>query len=90
MLRRGKKTGRLGGHTMAGDAAKLPFADNAFHAATIAFGIRNIPDIDNFIREVCRVLQLGGRFVVLELVRPTNPLINLVYDNVKYFSHILE
>ena len=72
MLKRGKQRKTLREHCVAGDASVLPFARNAFAAATIAFGIRNIPDLNNFIGEVHRVLEQRGEFVILELVRPGN------------------
>ncbi len=53
-----------------GDAQRLPFADRAFDAATIAFGIRNVPDRVAALREMARVVRPGGRVGVLELVEP--------------------
>ena len=61
------------------DAACLPYKDNSFEAAIISFGIRNIPDLHYFLKEVRRVLTPSGRFVILELVRPKHPLIKLFY-----------
>jgi 2-methoxy-6-polyprenyl-1,4-benzoquinol methylase len=51
---------------VCGDAEKLPFDDNQFTAYTIAFGIRNVTNIDNALREAYRVLKPGGRFMCLE------------------------
>ena len=48
------------------DAAKLTFADGAFDAYAIAFGIRNVTDIPAALREAHRVLVRGGRFYCLE------------------------
>lgn len=48
------------------NAEELPFADNSFDAYTIAFGIRNVPQIDKALREAHRVLKRGGRFLCLE------------------------
>ena len=48
------------------NAERLPFADAAFDAATIAFGIRNVPDIAAALGEAFRVLKPGGRFLCLE------------------------
>jgi demethylmenaquinone methyltransferase/2-methoxy-6-polyprenyl-1,4-benzoquinol methylase len=67
------------GHPIAADACLIPFKDNTFSVATIAFGIRNIPDIDNFIKDVFRVLAPGGQLAILELVRPENNFIRIVY-----------
>jgi demethylmenaquinone methyltransferase/2-methoxy-6-polyprenyl-1,4-benzoquinol methylase len=53
-----------------GDAMRLPYADNTFRAATMAFGGRNVPDLTGSFREMTRVVQPGGRVVFLELNRP--------------------
>ena len=79
MLVKGKMTGWLKGGAVAADATTLPFRDNSFHLVTIAFGIRNIPDIDIFLNEVFRVLQPGGKFFILELTRPRNKIVSLFY-----------
>lgn len=57
-----------------GDVLRLPFEDAEFDAVTIGFGLRNLPDADAGIREMSRVLQPGGRLVVLEAVRPEGRL----------------
>jgi demethylmenaquinone methyltransferase / 2-methoxy-6-polyprenyl-1,4-benzoquinol methylase len=87
MLRRGIEKNALCGDSVAADASRIPFSDNTFHTATIAFGIRNIPDLDNFIREVHRVIIPGGQFVILELVRPANKIISSLYS--MYLGKIL-
>jgi demethylmenaquinone methyltransferase / 2-methoxy-6-polyprenyl-1,4-benzoquinol methylase len=53
-----------------GDATAMPFADNSFAAATIAFGLRNLPDHEAGLRELTRVVRPGGRVVCLEITRP--------------------
>lgn len=58
-----------------GDAQKLPFEANSFGCATVAYGIRNVAKPKLCIEEVFRVLQPGGTFGILELTRPSNPLI---------------
>jgi len=70
MLKAGKARGR---HVpmVAGDALALPFADESFDAATIAFGLRNVADVDAALRELARVTRPGGRLVVCEFSRPT-------------------
>jgi demethylmenaquinone methyltransferase/2-methoxy-6-polyprenyl-1,4-benzoquinol methylase len=53
-----------------GDAQLLPYADCEMDAATIAFGIRNVPDRPAALREMARVVRPGGRIAVLELGEP--------------------
>ena len=53
-----------------GDAQQLGFASCEFDAATIAFGIRNVPDRLAALREMARVVRPGGRIAVLELGEP--------------------
>jgi demethylmenaquinone methyltransferase / 2-methoxy-6-polyprenyl-1,4-benzoquinol methylase len=55
----------------AGDATRLPFADGAFAAVTISFGLRNVVDPDAALREMARVTRPGGRLVVCEFSHPT-------------------
>ena len=52
------------------DALALPFDDGAFDAATVAFGIRNVADLDAGLAEMARVVRPGGRVVVLEITTP--------------------
>jgi len=53
-----------------GDAQALPYRDGEFDAATIAFGIRNVPDRLLGLRELARVVRPGGRVAILELGEP--------------------
>lgn len=62
------------------DAQYLPFPDNYFDCATIAFGLRNVTDKDTALRSMFRVLKPGGRLLVLEFSKPTNSLLERVYD----------
>ncbi len=68
-------------------AEALPFPAAAFDAATIAFGLRNIPDHAQGLGEMFRVLKPGGRAVVLEFATPRRRLFRSVY--LWYFHHIL-
>jgi demethylmenaquinone methyltransferase/2-methoxy-6-polyprenyl-1,4-benzoquinol methylase len=68
-------------------AEALPFLDESFDAATIAFGLRNLPDRHRGLREMCRVLKPGGRAVVLEFTTPPNLVFRQVY--LWYFHHML-
>lgn len=56
---------------VAGDALRLPFADDTFNAVTGSFFIRNVADPDACLGEILRVLQPGGRLVICEVSRPT-------------------
>jgi demethylmenaquinone methyltransferase/2-methoxy-6-polyprenyl-1,4-benzoquinol methylase len=63
----------------AGDATRLPFADDTFDAVTISFGLRNIVDPDAGLREMLRVTKPGGRLVVCEFSSPTFSPFRTVY-----------
>jgi demethylmenaquinone methyltransferase/2-methoxy-6-polyprenyl-1,4-benzoquinol methylase len=64
---------------VAGDATKLPFADESFDAVTISFGLRNVVDHVEGLREMARVTRPGGRLVVCEFSTPTVPVFSTVY-----------
>lgn len=52
------------------DAQALPFEDERFDVATVAFGVRNFPERERNFAEVHRVLKPGGRYIILEFSRP--------------------
>jgi demethylmenaquinone methyltransferase/2-methoxy-6-polyprenyl-1,4-benzoquinol methylase len=62
------------------NAEALPFSDRSFDAATIAFGIRNVPRIEVALAEAYRVLKIGGRFLCLEFSTVTVPGLASLYD----------
>ncbi len=64
---------------VAGDATRLPFADDVFDAVTISFGLRNVVDHAAGLREMARVTRPGGRLVVCEFSTPTNKLFATAY-----------
>src|SRR3954452_15786421 len=57
-------------HFAVANAMELPFEDDTFDAATIGFGLRNLPDFEGGFREMARVIRPGGRVVCLELSLP--------------------
>jgi demethylmenaquinone methyltransferase/2-methoxy-6-polyprenyl-1,4-benzoquinol methylase len=79
MLMQGVRRKAIVNAAIGADAGQLPFKKETFAAATIAFGIRNLPDLDLFLDEVHRVLAPGGFFAILELTRPDNPIMMIVY-----------
>jgi demethylmenaquinone methyltransferase/2-methoxy-6-polyprenyl-1,4-benzoquinol methylase len=69
------------------DSENIPFGDNTFDAAIVAFGVRNFENLDLGLSEIRRVLKPGGKFIVLEISEPHNfPWKNLFK---LYFHHIL-
>ncbi|MGH8968864.1 MAG: demethylmenaquinone methyltransferase [Actinomycetes bacterium] len=79
MLRVGKRE-HPGLGFVAGDALRLPFADGSFDAVTVSFGLRNVADPDDALREMLRVTRLGGRLVVCEFSHPTWKPFRTVYS----------
>jgi demethylmenaquinone methyltransferase/2-methoxy-6-polyprenyl-1,4-benzoquinol methylase len=78
-------TGRLGNiEFVQADAQNLPFPDDSFDCVTIAFGLRNVTDIDMALRSMLRVLKPGGRLLVLEFSKPSSSLLSKVYDTYSF------
>tara|TARA_B100000945_G_scaffold317947_1_gene321744 strand:+ start:579 stop:1283 length:705 start_codon:yes stop_codon:yes gene_type:complete len=73
-------------HWYKASAEKLPFRDNSFDFYTISYGIRNVTDIKQSLKEAFRVLKPGGRFMCLEFSKIDNEIINLFY---KKYSKII-
>jgi demethylmenaquinone methyltransferase/2-methoxy-6-polyprenyl-1,4-benzoquinol methylase len=70
---------------VSGDLLSLPFADGSFDAATVGFGVRNVPELDRALAELRRVLRVGGRLAILEITRPRGllaPFYRLWFDGV--------
>jgi demethylmenaquinone methyltransferase / 2-methoxy-6-polyprenyl-1,4-benzoquinol methylase len=70
-----------------GDALQLPFADQSFEAATIAFGLRNLASVEAGFQELFRVLKPGGSVAVLEFSRPRMPVLRSLFNI--YFKKLL-
>jgi demethylmenaquinone methyltransferase/2-methoxy-6-polyprenyl-1,4-benzoquinol methylase len=64
---------------LQGDALRMPFQDGTFDRAMVAFGIRNMADIDQFLSEVNRVLRPGGRLAVVEMSVPRLPVVKELF-----------
>jgi demethylmenaquinone methyltransferase/2-methoxy-6-polyprenyl-1,4-benzoquinol methylase len=76
--------GRISGISwVVGNAEALPFPERSFDAYTIAFGLRNVTDIDAALREARRVLKPGGRFFCLEFSQVAIAPLQKLYD---YYS----
>ena len=84
MLRRGRH--KLGGRRsrqvvpVCADGLRLPFADAAFDAAMIGFGVRNLADLDAGLVEIGRVLAPSGALLILEFSRPENGVVRGFFD----------
>lgn len=79
MIARGIANSNIKGGAVIADACMLPFREESFDAMTIAFGVRNIPDIERFIAEARRVLKAGGLLEILELTRPGTAIMGFLY-----------
>jgi len=72
---------------VCGDSLHLPFPDASFQGAMVAFGVRNLSDLSQGLRELARVLEPGRRLVVLEFTEPPNRLLRHLY--LFYFRRVL-
>jgi demethylmenaquinone methyltransferase/2-methoxy-6-polyprenyl-1,4-benzoquinol methylase len=63
-----------------GNAEALPLPDRTFDAVTIAFGIRNVPRLQQALAEIYRVLRIGGHFLCLEFSAVDVPGLDALYD----------
>jgi len=72
---------------VAGDALRLPLADESVDAAAIAFGIRNVADRAGGVREMMRVVRPGGTVIVLEFSLPRGRILGALYRF--YFTRVL-
>jgi demethylmenaquinone methyltransferase / 2-methoxy-6-polyprenyl-1,4-benzoquinol methylase len=72
---------------MVADALDLPLGDSTAAGCIVAFGVRNLADLDAGLREVRRVLRPGSRFVILEFTTPPSRAVRAMYH--LYFHRIL-
>ncbi|MCF6242066.1 MAG: ubiquinone/menaquinone biosynthesis methyltransferase, partial [Bacteroidales bacterium] len=69
------------------DSENLPFDDEQFDAAMVAFGVRNFENLQKGLKEIHRVLKSNKPFVVLEFSKPKVFPVKQIYNF--YFSNIL-
>jgi len=77
--------GRLG--FVEADAERLPFGDSLFQIVCVGFGLRNVADTDQGLREMTRVCQPGGQVAVLEFSQPEWQPFRSLYG--WYFRNVL-
>jgi demethylmenaquinone methyltransferase/2-methoxy-6-polyprenyl-1,4-benzoquinol methylase len=63
-----------------GDALELPYDDHSFDAVTVGFGVRNLADLERGVAELARVLNPGGRLVILEITQPRRPPLSIFFS----------
>ena len=65
---------------VCGDGEEIPAPENTFWGCTVAFGVRNLSRTQQGLGEMHRVLKPGGKLLILEFSRPTNPIIKPIYN----------
>lgn len=70
-----------------GNAMELPYEENSFDYVTIGFGLRNVPDYLQVLKEMNRVLKPGGMAVCLETSQPTMPIFRQGFY--VYFKYVM-
>jgi demethylmenaquinone methyltransferase/2-methoxy-6-polyprenyl-1,4-benzoquinol methylase len=88
MLRQGMS--KIDGSPIApvcGDALQLPLPSERFDGVMVAFGVRNLANIDAGLREILRLLSPGARLVILDFAMPARPLLRKLYR--AYFTRVL-
>lgn len=83
-VRRAKDAGEHDVGFACGDAERLPVGDSRADAVTIAFGIRNVTNIEAALAEARRVLKPGGRFLCLEFSRVETPGLDALYERYSF------
>ena len=77
-VRRSQRSGLEVGF-VAGDALRLPFANHAFDALAVSYGLRNLSDFSAALGEFRRVLRPGGRLAILDFGKPANRVWRKLY-----------
>jgi demethylmenaquinone methyltransferase / 2-methoxy-6-polyprenyl-1,4-benzoquinol methylase len=65
---------------MTADSEKMPFANNTFNCAIVAFGVRNFENLSAGLNEIYRVIKPGSKFVVLEFSKPSRFPVKQLYS----------
>ena len=71
---------------LKGDSETIFFDDNSFDAVTVAFGVRNFENLELGLMEIKRVLQPGGKLIILEFTRPHLPVFKGIY---KFYLNVI-
>ncbi|MEN8153161.1 MAG: bifunctional demethylmenaquinone methyltransferase/2-methoxy-6-polyprenyl-1,4-benzoquinol methylase UbiE, partial [Acidobacteriota bacterium] len=84
MLGYGREKSKKNGHKnradfIQGDANRIPAKNGKFDVATMAFGIRNVPDPEVALRDIGRVLKKGGTLLILEFSLPENKILKRLH-----------
>ncbi len=61
-------------HLVTADGLRLPFPSNSFDAVVTGFSLRNVGELEVFLKEITRVTRPGGKVACLEITRPRQPL----------------
>ena len=89
MLKVGRERSKIGSsyELVQGTALSLPFADESFDAVTVAFGVRNFENLEVGLKEIRRILKLGGKILILEFGQPRGRLFGPFYR--WYSAHVI-
>lgn len=72
---------------MSGNAMDLNFSDKHFDVVTIGFGLRNVPDANQVLSEIFRILKPKGQLICLEAFKVQTPVVKLGWE--MYFNHLM-
>lgn len=70
-----------------GDAMAMPFKDDIASAATISFGMRNLPDYAAGVKEMARIVKPGGKVICLEMTQFDRPILKVPFE--LYFNQVV-
>ena len=87
VLKASKAAGEEAIPLIEGDALRLPFLDRSFDGVTIAFGLRNLSNVDRGLAELLRVLKPGASLAILEFSKPVIPGFSVLFK--AYFTKLL-